>query len=179
MSGRLRAMFGRLFGSGVPQGFSGALASDERVLAVAETTGGQLIATRLGLWVPDGAGTRRIGWHLVSKARWRDGALAVTEAVEDGAAGDAVLLTELPVVRFPLSSPGMLPEAVHVRVTSSIRSRHYQELPGGGAWFVQRAVPGVDGVVLQVRPDPGTDPDALGALAATVAARMKSANDQL
>lgn len=175
MSGRWRGFLGRLFGSAVPPGFSGALAEDERVLAVAEAADGPLVATRLGLWVPDGAGTRRIGWHLIDKARWRDSALTIVEATEDGAAGAAVLLAEQPPIRFALAQPGKLPEAVQVRVTSSIRGRHYHELPGGGAWFVQRSVPGVDGVVLQVRADPGTDASAVADLAASVAERLKSA----
>lgn len=174
MSGRWRALVDRLAGSGVPQGFPGSLARDERVLAVAATPGGHLVATRLGLWVPAVDGVRRIGWHLVSKASWAEGALTVIEAAESGAAGGAVLLTELPAVRYALAEPGKLPEAVHARVTGSIRSRHYRNLPGGGAWFVQRTVPGADGVVLQVRPDPGTDPDAVATVAATVAERLAS-----
>ena len=39
--------------------------------------GGHLVLTQLGLWVPEGAEARRIGWHLVSKATWKSGALAV------------------------------------------------------------------------------------------------------
>jgi hypothetical protein len=61
---------------------------------------------------------------------------------------------------------------VHERVTGSIRSRHHRDLPGGGAWFVQRKVPGRDGTVLQVRPDPGADRDAVARLAAEVARRL-------
>jgi hypothetical protein len=65
-----------------------------------------------------------------------------------------------------------VPEIVHTRVTGSIRSRHYRDLPGGGAWFVQRKVPGRDGVVLQVRADPGTDEATVHRLAAEVSRRM-------
>ena len=61
-----------------------------------------------------------------------------------------------------------MPEAVHARVEGSIRSRHRRDLPGGGAWFVQRKVPGRDGTVLQVRPDPGTDPAVVAQVAADV-----------
>lgn len=179
MSGGWRGFVGRLTGSGVPRGFRGALAAEEGVLATAATDDGHLVATRLGLWIPDGVGAaRRIGWHLISKASWRDGVLAVVEAVEDGTAGDAVLLADRPARRFPLAAPGRLPEAVHVRVTRSIRSRHFRELPGGGAWLVQRTVPGVDGVILQVRPEPGTDRAAVASLAAAVAAQMSAAPRQ-
>lgn len=172
MTGRWRGLLDRLSGTGVPQGFPGHLGKDERVLAVAESPDGQLVATRLGLWVPDGVGVRRIGWHLIGKATWGDGTLTVIEAAEDGTAGGAVLLVERSPIRYAMARPGRLPETVHTRVTGSIRSRHYHELPGGGAWFVQRSVPGVDGVILQVRPDPGTDRDAVTTLAAAVAAKI-------
>ena len=91
---------------------------------------------------------------------------------DGGGPGRAVLLADLPPVRFALAEPGKVPEAVHARVTGSIRSRHHRELPGGGAWFVQRKVPGVDGIVLQVRPDPGADPELVAALAAEVPSRV-------
>lgn len=40
------------------------------------------------------------------------------------------------------------------------------------AWFVQRRVPGRDGVVLQVRADPGTEPGALEVMVNEVVARL-------
>ena len=58
--------------------------------------------------------------------------------------------------------------AGQARVEASIRSRHHRDLPGGGAWFVQRKVPGRDGTVLQARPDPGTDPAVVARVAAEV-----------
>jgi hypothetical protein len=158
----------RLLGRGAPDGFTGTLEPDEHVLAVAAP----LVATSRGLWVPDGAGVRRIGWHLISKATWGDGALSVIEATESDTAGAAVLLEDKQTERFALSSPGKLPQLVHTRVTGSIRSRHHHDLPGGGAWFVQRKVPGRDGIVLQVRPDRGADLAAVRRLAAEVSARL-------
>jgi hypothetical protein len=125
--------------------------------------------------VPTDDGPRRIGWHLVSKASWGNGELTVTEADETGTAGDAVLLADRTPRRYPLVDPGKLPHAVHRRVTESIRSRHHRDLPGGGAWFVQRKVPGRDGIVLQVRPDPGTDQDVVRTVAAEVAAKIREA----
>lgn len=161
----------RLFGSGVPDGFAGELAADEHVLAVAPAReGGHLVATSRGLWLPDG---HLSGWHLISKATWSGGALSVIEAVEDGTAGAAVLLADQPARRFTPDPPGKLPQVVHNRVTGSIRSRHRHELPGGGgAWFLQRKVPGQDGVVLQVRPDPDVDRELVRRLAAEVADRL-------
>jgi hypothetical protein len=71
-----------------------------------------------------------------------------------------------------VADPGALPQVVHQRVTGSVRSSHRRELPGGGAWFVQRSVPGRDGVVLQVRVDPGTDLDVVTDIAAAVASHL-------
>ncbi len=133
------------------------------------------MATSLGLWVPGEDGPRRVGWHLVSKVVWGNGALEVVEADETGTAGDAVLLADRRPVRFALERAGKLPDVVHARVNGSIRSRHRHELPGGGAWFVQRKVPGRDGVVLQVRPDPGTDEAAVRRVASEVAAKVRQA----
>ena len=164
----------RLFGDGLPDGFAGRLEPDERVLAVAPTVDGtHLVVTSWGLWLPPREsdpvdGPRRIGWHLVSRAVWKNGALAVVEAEEEHVDG-AVLLSDRPARRIRLADAGRLPEAVHARVEGSIRSRHHRDLPGGGAWFVQRKVPGRDGTVLQVRPDPGTDPVVVAQVAADVA----------
>ncbi|MGH3984648.1 MAG: hypothetical protein ACRDST_18685 [Pseudonocardiaceae bacterium] len=157
----------------LPAGFTGTLQPTERVVTTGELAGGgHLVLTQLGLWVPEGAEARRIGWHLVSKAVWDRSALVVTEAVSTGTAGEAVLLSDLPPRRFALAQPGKVPEVVRQRVTSSILSSEHCELPGGGAWFVQRRIPGRDGVVLQVRADPGTAPGAVEMMASEVASRL-------
>jgi len=158
----------------LPAGFPGRLDPDERVVAAATTgEGDPLVVTSHGLWLaePDG-GARRVGWHLVSKAAWQSGTLTVTEAAEVDVVEGAVLITDRPPRRLRLADPGRVPETVQARVESSIRSRHHRTLPGGGAWFVQRKVPGQDGIVLQVRPDPGTDDAALRRVAGTVAATI-------
>ncbi len=156
----------------LPPGFGAALEADERVLTTAAVAGGgHVVVTSWGIWLP-GDAPRRVGWHLVSKARWDDGAIVLVEAVEAGDAGGAVLLADRPPRRLRLAEPGRVPEVVHERVTDSIRSRHHRDLPGGGAWFLQRKVPGRDGTVLQVRPDPGTDDAAVRQVAAEVAARL-------
>jgi len=154
----------RLTGRGeVPDGFTGRLDESERVLACAPTVLNSqerhLVVTSFGLWVPAGDGYRRIGWHLISNARWDGRALHVIEADETGTAGDAVLLTDRPAHRYPLPAPGHVPELVHGRVVRSVLASQRRELPGGSALFVRRRVPGHDGVQLQVRPDPGTDLD--------------------
>jgi hypothetical protein len=168
----IRKWVARITGRDVPEDFDGKLDDGEYVLASSPVkSGGHLVATSHGLWLP---GSRRVGWHLVSKATWGSGALVLIEAIEATQAGDAVVLSDLPPVKFVLTGAGKLPDIVHARVTKSISSRHRQELPGGGAWFVQRKVPGQDGVTLQVRPDPGTDEAAVHRVAAEVAAKLKS-----
>jgi hypothetical protein len=170
----LRRLFGR---DGLPESTVGALEAGERVLAQAPlAAGGHLVVTSLGLWVPDAdGGPRRVGWHLVSKASWSGGGLVLVEAREREVVEGAVLLADLPPRRLRLRDPGRVPETVHERVTASIRSRHHRRLPGGGAWFVQRKVPGKDGTVLQVRPDPGTDEAALRQVVAEVAQKLRPA----
>jgi hypothetical protein len=166
----------KVVGDGTPPGFTGTLEAEESVVAWAACrTGGHLVVTSLGLWLPTDDGPRRVGWHLLSKVTWSGGELVVIEADETGTAGDAVLLADRPPKRYALVDPGKLPHAVHRRVTESIRSRHHRDLPGGGAWFVQRKVPGRDGIVLQVRPDQGTDEDAVRVVAVEVAARIREA----
>ena len=164
-----------LGGEQLPEGFAGRLDAEERVLASAEVaSGGFLVLTSHGLWLPDG---RRIGWHQVSKATWGGGSLTLVEAEEEAVAEDVVLLRDLPARHFPLASPGPVPEIVHKRVTASIRFRHRRELPGGGAWFVQRGVAGRDGLLLQVRADPGTDPAAVRRVATQVAGKLKGVGE--
>ncbi len=151
-----------------PEGFTGTLDPDERVLADSRTRRGEVVlATDVGLWV----GEQRVPWHLVSKATWAGGALEVIEASEvEHLAGGVVLLADADPRRLPLPDPGRIPETVHRRVTDAIRSSQHHDLPSGGAWFVQRRTPA--GMVLQVRPDPGTDPDEVRTLAAGVGEKL-------
>ena len=160
----------RLLGDPLPEDFSGTLAPAENALASAEVAnGGHLVVTELGLWLPEG---RRVGWHLISKAVWREGVLSVVEAEEVGTAGAAVLLADREPVRFALPRPAKVPPMVRQRVDGSIRGRHRQELTGGGVWFVQRKIPGRDGSVLQARPDPGVDPATVSAIAREAAEKL-------
>ena len=163
----------RLLGDRTPPDFAGSLDPGEDVVDSAPVEGGgYLVVTALGLWVPSDGGARRVGWHLVGKATWADGVFTLTESSEVGTAGSAVVLADLPPVRFRLSAPGKVPKEAYQRVEGSIRSRHRQEIGSGGAWFVQRKVPGRDGSVLQVRPDPGTDVELVTAIAEQVAAKL-------
>lgn len=162
-----------LLGDRVPAGFAGVLDSGEHVLGSAEVAGGgHLLVTPLGLWIPDATGARRVGWHLVAKAAWAEGALTLVEAAEAGTSGEAVLLADRPPARFVLEAPGKVPRLVRQRVEGSIRSRYYKKLSGGGAWFVWRKVPGRDGAVLQVRPEVGADVDVVAAIAREAAGKL-------
>lgn len=168
----------------IPEGFTGELATGERVVAEASGPRGSVVlATDRGLWLPPGpaaddAGAepaaRRVPWHLVSRARWENGALEIVEAEPEDLGGGVVLLADLPPRRVPLEVPRRVPETVHRRVTGPITSRQHHEFADGGAWFVQRKVPG-QGVVVQVRPDVGTDPDAVRAVALGVAETLRTA----
>lgn len=165
MIGWVRQLLARLNGTAaLPGDFAGSLDPDEQVLAAGRGQREPVVATHLGLWL----GQRRIGWHLLSRATWDGRALALVEASETGTAGGAVLLRDHPPQKVPLTEPGRLPEVVQKRVTGSVRTRHHRELPSGGAWFVQRRVPGQDGIVLQVRPDEGTDEAEVAAYAERV-----------
>ena len=151
-----------------PEGFTGTLEGEERVLADSRTRRGEvLLATDRGLWIDD----HRVPWHLVSKATWAGGALEVIEAREvEHLEGAVVLLADAEPRKLLLPDPGKIPETVHRRVAAAIHSRQHHDLPSGGAWFVQRRTP--DGVVLHVRPDPRTDPDEARTLAAGVGEKL-------
>lgn len=150
-----------------PEGFTGTLEPEERVLADARTRAGEVVlATDRGLWISD----RRVPWHLVSKATWANGALSVVEATESARHGSVVVLSDAAPVRLPLPDPGRVPETVHRRVTAVITTRQHHDLPSGGAWFVQRRTP--EGIEVHVRPDPGTDPDEVLTLAEGIAEKL-------
>lgn len=168
----LRRVIRRINGTNLPEGFDGSLGETEHVLASAQSAGRAVVVTSHGLWIPERAGDRRIGWHRIAKVRWSDPELEVVEAAVCETVGGIELLEDLPPQRFPLDRAGRVPQLVQTRVERSITERQHRELPGGGAWFVQRREPGVDGVLLQVRPDEGVDRDAVRSLAEGIARRL-------
>ncbi|MBO0840403.1 MAG: hypothetical protein J2O49_06260 [Sciscionella sp.] len=174
-----RRLFGQGFGSGLPKDFAGTLDADEHVLASVVVDFGpnsRLVATSRGLWWDVIDNAVRFDWPLIRKATWKDGVLTITAGgVIDEIAGADVLDATQPK-RFPLRQPGKLPGIVYQRVTGSIKSSHYRDIPGGGAWFVQRKIAG-RGVVLQVWPDEGTDADALASVVRQVVAGIAAADD--
>lgn len=169
----LRRVIGRINGTNLPEAFDGTLGETEHVLASAAAAGQRVVVvTSHGLWIPEQAGDRRIGWHRIARIRWSDPELEVVEAAVTETICGIELLEDLPPQRFSLTPAGRVPQLVQTRVERSITERQYRELPGGGAWFVQRREPGVDGVLLQVRPDEGTEHDAVGSLAEGIAHRL-------
>jgi hypothetical protein len=162
-----------LLGDRVPADFDGSLDDGEHIVGSAAVEGGgYLLVTPLGLWIPAETGPLRVGWHLVGKASWSDGVLTLTESEETGTAGKAVLLADKAPVRFKLPRPGKVPLLLRQRVDGSVRERHRKDFGSGGAWFVERKIPGQDGTVLQVRPDPGTDIELVRAIAEEAAEKL-------
>jgi hypothetical protein len=155
-----------------PSDLVAVLDRDERVLAWATAEGDAVIAaTPKGLWLPvppvedRAGGRRRLGWHRVDKATWRDPEFAVIPATDMGvvpAAGtDVEVVEDGPPLRWQLTDPRGLPPVVRTRVTRSVAySEHFPLEPVGGVRVVGRRVPGRDGVFWQVRYDRGTDQDS-------------------
>jgi len=125
---------------------------DERIVSWARTDDAAVAASNRGLWVPDDATYRRVGWELVDKAVWRDGVLTVTEAelVDD------LLLRDRPPLHLTLAEPRDLPPTVRRRVEASVVRSEVLPISGGAARFVARRVPGHDGVRWWARLEAGT-----------------------
>jgi hypothetical protein len=123
---------------------------------VAETADAVVVATNLGLWLPDGSSWRRVGWQDVVKATWTGDSLQLIEGtVADG------IVTDLPSRTIRLTEPRNLPAVVRTRVEASIARWEQVQVPGGSARLVARRVAGVDGLSWTARLDTGTpDSDA-------------------
>ena len=133
---------------------------DERVVSWAPASGGIVVATPLGLWLP--GVPDRLPWHLIDKATWRDPVLTLVPAVDPG---DGVLV-EQPPRSVRLEQPRDIPETVRARIERAIAFTRRHPLPGAettgvrrGVRVVGRRVPGLDGVSWQVVFDAGVDRD--------------------
>jgi hypothetical protein len=137
------------------------LEREERPAGWADLAGGGVaLATPLGLWLPAQDGYQRTPWHLIDKATWHPPRVVLTVAGEDGTLDGAAILAEQPPRTLSLAAARDLPRQVRDRVTRSIRhSAHHALLPGGGVWVVARRPAGRDGLLWQLRFDPGTDRD--------------------
>jgi hypothetical protein len=131
---------------------------DERVVSWAPASGGAVVATPLGLWLP--GVPDRLPWHLLDKVTWRDNVLTLIAAVDPG---DGVLV-EQPPRSVRLEQPRDIPQTVRVRVEKAIAFTRHHPLPGAeatgvrrGVRVVGRRVPGHDGVSWQLVFDAGVD----------------------
>jgi len=155
----------------LPPGLSATLDPDEHIQVLAGCIDGKMLAaSRFGLWVVDGQKASRLGWELVAKARLSARVLSIipTQIVDELPDGTSVLIDE-PVREYTLSGRSGLTDVVHTRVRRSVASSRHLDFPGGGGWVVLRRVPGRNGLVRQVRLDPGADSGALGFAAAVAA----------
>lgn len=133
---------------------------DERIVAWAAATGGDVVATTRGLWLPAADGPRRLGWEEIHKAAWSGRDLEVTPAATVTTINGYTVMADEKVVRLPLADPGDLPHQVRARVTRSVAYTVHHPLPGGGGVRVAaRRVPGQDGLRWTVRYDTGADVD--------------------
>ena len=126
----------------------------ERVLAWMPVGASSVVATETVLLLPaDGGPDVRIPWDRVLRASWEPEILEVTAQSGEGGR------PEVRRVRFA-GDPGVLPEVVRERVTSSIVVQHHAELVGErGARFVARRVPGSADLRWSVVFDAGLDPE--------------------
>jgi hypothetical protein len=145
------------------------LDADERMVSFADTADGAVVvATSRGLWWPFPSGPRRIGWHLIDKAVWRDGVLTVTEAE----VVNELLLVERDPVSLALEVPRNLPPTVRKRVQNSVMRSELAAVPGGAARFVARRVPGINGISwwARLQADTPDSPVVRAAVSARIAA---------
>ena len=138
----------------LPAALKPALEPEERVLTWAPIAGDKaLVATNLGLWLPDG---ERLGWHEIHKAAWSGRELRITPSEVAEERDEYRVLVDAPVIGFLLLEPGELPDQVRSRVTKSVAYTSHHQLNAGGVRVVGRRVPGKNGLSWAVRYDSGT-----------------------
>jgi len=126
------------------------LERDERVLAWGATDDGEpMLATQLGLWAPMPDGRRRIGWHEINKAAWKEGLLTVTEAVHV----ESDVVEDAAPCRWSIAEPGKLPVIIRKRVEGSVAFTEHHSVGAVGVRVVARRVPGRNGLSWWVRYD--------------------------
>lgn len=129
------------------------LVSGERVLASASATdGAYVIATDLGLWLPEGRAHRRISWESIDRAMWHRETAQLT-VVESTPLGRPSLRHTI-----HLADPGRLVDVVRDLVNATVViSRHVPLHGEHGVRVVGRRRPGGDRVAWTVSVDQGID----------------------
>jgi len=156
----------------LPDALRDVLDADEVVLTHALTVDGTTVAaTRKRLLVLSGSELRSIGWSEVAKAWLDTGTLSVVplQSISVLSDGTAVLRDAAPLI-FTFDRPAGLTDQVHNRVRRSVAGSRYLPWPSGGGWVTTRRVAGRDGLLLQIRLDPGADPQAPGFIDAALRA---------
>lgn len=140
------------------------LQDDELVMGRAVTVDGtELAVTRRRLMVlATGRPLTSVLWYRVAKARLEAGTLTVIELTQVGELTGGEIVRDDPPLTFELTSPARLTDQVHARVRRSVVASRHLPWPGGGGWVTVRRVAGRDGLLLQLRLDPGTRPDTAG-----------------
>lgn len=139
----------------LPEAMRQHVSADERVLAWARSTSGQIVAaTQVGLHILGRDGHRMVGWHQISKGVWRDGYLTVTESADV----DEQQIADKQPWQLQFTEPGNVPVVLRERVEQSIAAARYYRISSGSVWLVGRKIPGEDGLRWQYRPDPEVDP---------------------
>jgi hypothetical protein len=130
-----------------------ALIAGERVLAGAlDRAGSWYVGSTLALYLPTGAGYRRVVWEQIGHADWQrdDDRLAVVEVAVPGAA-ETVTVVEIDV-------PGRLLELIRERVTKSLVWTGYAPVRGkSGVTVVARRSPSGHGPLTWSTMMPGLD----------------------
>lgn len=102
-------------------------------------------------------------WAEIAKARLADGVLSVVPLEKVALLPDGTeILRDGNPLTFIFHRPARLTDQVHSRVRRSVAASRHLPWPGAGGWVTARRVAGRDGLVLQVRLDPGADPTAAG-----------------
>lgn len=103
---------------------SGHLENGERVLAWTSHSGGDLVVTNFALLSFDHHENLRLPWELVLSAKWDEPILIVNA---QDTAGDKVNSRA-----WNLTEPGLVPDSVRERITTSQVFDQLKEIPGVG-----------------------------------------------
>jgi hypothetical protein len=129
------------------------LSRGEHVIATARTMDGRwLIATSNSLLVTrEDSPTQRLDWRRIIEATWRQGVLQIVTSTQGRPESFRWYLED---------DPGLLPDAVHDRVTSSIVvNQHVRLRDRAGVRIIGRRVPDTDDLAWTLSFDRGLDPD--------------------